>query len=85
MYSEAFYISIATICGGLITLIIKYLLRSKCSNVNLCFGLININRDIEAEVKEELEIIHQENNNHNSQNTSPSNLNKQMSRFNIST
>ena len=29
----------------------KYAYSSKCENINLCFGLINIHRNIDAEVE----------------------------------
>ena len=36
--------------GGLVV----YFLRSKCNSVSCCFGLLEITRDIESELKEEL-------------------------------
>jgi hypothetical protein len=39
---------------GCIGLSIKYCLRSKCDNINLCFGLITVHRNVELEVQEEM-------------------------------
>jgi len=39
-----------TFVGGMIT----FFLRSKCSNVSCCCGLVNVTRDIDNELKEEL-------------------------------
>lgn len=33
---------------------IKYCLKSKCENVDFCFGLIKVNRRVDLEVKSEL-------------------------------
>ena len=62
MYSEGFWITIIGVISGILALSIRYCLRSKCSNISLCYGCIQINRNIEEEVKEELELIHNENN-----------------------
>ena len=40
--------------GTALGLCIRYSLKSKCSNVKCCFGLINIERDTEAEVRAEI-------------------------------
>jgi hypothetical protein len=51
---------LATLGTGVLGLSIRYCFRSKCEDVSLCFGLINIHRDTESEVKAtELELQHQ--------------------------
>ena len=51
---------LATLGTGVLGLSIRYCFRSKCQDVSLCFGLIEIHRDTESEVKaEELELRHQ--------------------------
>jgi hypothetical protein len=40
--------------GTALGLCIRYSLKSKCSNVKCCFGLINIERDTDAEVRAEI-------------------------------
>lgn len=51
---------VITAIGGLMKYIIT---NSKCSNINLCYGLVKLQRDTQAEV--ELEEYHSNNNNHN--------------------
>ena len=54
-----FFLSVATlICGG-VTLAVKMCYKSKCTNCSICFGLIQIERDTAGEEKidaEELEL-----------------------------
>jgi hypothetical protein len=52
---DGFYFSSLTtlICGGL-TLLIRFAYKSKCKSVELC--CIKIDRDIENEVKEDLNL-----------------------------
>jgi hypothetical protein len=54
IYDGVFFITISTLLFGCIGLSIKYLLKSKCDNVNLCYGLIKVHRNVKVE--EELEI-----------------------------
>ena len=44
-------IAILTIFVGLTSMIIKICYKSKCSNINCCYGLINIKRSVEFEAK----------------------------------
>jgi hypothetical protein len=49
-----FYLSVLTLlCGGL-TLLIKFAYKSKCKSVEIC--CLKIDRDIETELKEDLQI-----------------------------
>lgn len=45
--------SMTTLGIGLIGLIIRYAFKSKCTDVSICCGLINIHRNIEQEIEEE--------------------------------
>lgn len=66
MFSESFYITVVGVLTTFLGLMIRYCLKSKCSNVNLCYGLININRDVDAEIEElKLEEKEEEENNNN--------------------
>jgi hypothetical protein len=58
-----FFVSIATIGAGLLKFIISYMLKSKCSDFNMCWGLIKIKRDIAIE--RDIEIAQINNNIHN--------------------
>lgn len=54
---------LATLGVGVLGILIKYGFKSKCSDVSLCFGLLAIKRDTEAEIvaeRNELELGHQE-------------------------
>ena len=51
--SQAFYLSLATMTFGFFSLLVSYALKSKCHSVKLC-GCIHIERDIEAELQEDM-------------------------------
>ena len=42
-------IAIITLTIGAFAMVTKLCYKSKCSNINLCFGLINIKRQVEIE------------------------------------
>jgi len=44
---------LATLGTGVLGVCVRYAFKSKCRNVQLCCGLITIDRDTEAEVKAE--------------------------------
>lgn len=46
---DAIIITLATISSALIGLIIRYSFRSKCEDVNCCFGCLKFHRDIKSE------------------------------------
>lgn len=52
-FGGAFWITITGIILGFLGTMTAFCLKSKCKNCNLCWGAINIVRDIENEVKEE--------------------------------
>jgi hypothetical protein len=47
--SEIFYSNLVTICSGIILAIVAVAYKSKCRNINCCFGFIQIDRDVIAE------------------------------------
>ena len=56
-YSEfngTFFISLATLIVGVVGVLVKTCLQSKCTHTNLCFGCIAIERDVHAEEDIEL-------------------------------
>jgi hypothetical protein len=56
-YDAVFFVTISTLICGSFGLVVRYCLKSKCDEVNLCFGLIKVHRDIKAEIElEEKEI-----------------------------
>jgi hypothetical protein len=46
---DAIIITLATIGSAVIGLIIRYSFRSKCEDVNCCFGCLKFHRDIRSE------------------------------------
>lgn len=46
---DAIIITLATIASALIGLIIRYSFRSKCEDINCCFGCLKVHRDICSE------------------------------------
>jgi len=56
-FDGIFFVTISTLVCGSFGLVVRYCLKSKCDEVNLCFGLIKVHRDIKAELElEEKEI-----------------------------
>jgi hypothetical protein len=53
-FNSTFWITLATIITGSIGLSIKYCLKSKCGEIKLCYGLVEINRNVELEAEEEM-------------------------------
>ena len=54
-----FFLSVATLRGGGVTLAVKMCYKSKCKTCSICFGLIQIERDTAGEEKidqEEIEL-----------------------------
>ena len=49
---DAIIITLATIGSALIGLIIRYSFRSKCEDVNCCFGCLKFHRDVKSEKTE---------------------------------
>lgn len=62
LVNPVFWISIATITVGLIKYAIEFMLKSKCSDFSLCWGVFKIKRDIQIERDIELAQIQAGNN-----------------------
>ena len=56
-YDAVFFISLATILVGAFGVSVKYCLKSKCEHLNLCCGLLVIDRRVDLEVQEEMKEI----------------------------
>lgn len=50
MADPVFLLSVVTIFSGIIGVLIRYAFRSKCSNINCCFGFCQVERDIQREI-----------------------------------
>jgi hypothetical protein len=48
-FDSFFWITITTLLTGSIGLSLKFCLKSKCDNVNLCWGMIKVHRNTELE------------------------------------
>lgn len=53
MANDTLIYGLATLGSGLLTISLRYCFKSKCQDVSLCFGLIKVHRDTEAEIKSE--------------------------------
>ena len=50
-FDAVFFVTISTLVCGSFGLVIRYCLKSKCDEINFCFGFIKIHRDVKAEVE----------------------------------
>lgn len=48
---SALLYGIVTLGVGLLALIVRYCFRSKCTEIHVCYGLIDIKRDINSEIE----------------------------------
>ena len=62
MLSDSILLSIVASAVGVLSLLIRFCYISKCTNVSLCCGLVNVKRDIDHE------IVNVKNDNNNIQN-----------------
>ena len=53
-FDAVFFLTIGSLVFGCFGLVIRYCLKSKCDNINLCFGLITVHRNVELEAEEEM-------------------------------
>jgi len=53
MSSSTLIYGLATLGSGIMGLTVRYCFKSKCEDVNLCFGLIKIHRNTGDEIKED--------------------------------
>jgi hypothetical protein len=56
-YNSTFWMSLSTLVIGAFGMSIKYCLKSRCENLNLCCGLIHIHRRVDLEVQEEMKAL----------------------------
>ena len=56
-FDAVFWITISTLVCGSFGLVVRYCLKSKCDNISICCGLINVHRDVKLEVEEEMKEI----------------------------
>lgn len=61
-FDSVFWITLATLLTGFIGLTVKYCLKSKCSNIRICYGCLEIDRAVELEQNEIIEMTENTNN-----------------------
>lgn len=54
IFDAVFFISLAGIVVGLLSLVIKVCLKSKCEHFTCCYGCFTIDRRVDLEVQEEI-------------------------------
>ena len=55
MLDSVLIISLATIFSGIAVLALKLCFKSKCSDVNVCFGVLQFQRDVSLENEIEIQ------------------------------
>ena len=53
-FDGVFFITIVTIITTFLGLMLKYCLKSKCGEIDFCWGCLKINRNVEIEQEEEI-------------------------------
>ena len=48
-FNSGFWLSLTTLIFGFLAVTVRTCYKSKCSDLNCCFGLIHIKRDIQSE------------------------------------
>jgi hypothetical protein len=61
-FGSVFWITVGTLLTGSIALCIKYSLKSKCRNISICYGCLEIDRAVELEQNEIIEMTENANN-----------------------
>ena len=52
--SETFWAGFYTFGGGFILAVIAAAYKSKCDRVNICWGMVNIHRNVNIELQEDI-------------------------------
>jgi hypothetical protein len=59
-FGATFWLSAGAVIVGLVSLLAKFAYKSKCESFSLCFGLFKVKRNIEAEVREDIESMNRQ-------------------------
>jgi hypothetical protein len=58
-FDSVFWLSLSVGLFGFLGIALRYCIKSKCTDCNLCFGLLQVRRDTKSELEEsEFEIEH---------------------------
>lgn len=73
-YDAVFWITLCTILCGSLGLAMKLCMKSKCENLSLCCGLVEVHRNVELELASEIAAAGTNNNSRvsSSSNSNPS-------------
>lgn len=52
-FDSTFWLSITTIIISFLSGVVVFCLKSKCKDCSVCYGLVQVSRDVELEVEEE--------------------------------
>jgi hypothetical protein len=52
--SETFYVGLYTFAGGFILALFAIAYKSKCDKVNVCFGCLEIHREVNVELQNDM-------------------------------
>jgi len=53
-FNAVFWITISSLICASFGLVVRYCLKSKCDEVKICYGLINVHRDVKLEAEQEM-------------------------------
>jgi len=56
-YDGVFFITVITIITAFFGVVLRFCLRSKCGEINICWGCLKINRNVELEQEEEMKAM----------------------------
>ena len=52
-FNSVFWLSLGTMILGSFAVCLRYTYQSKCEDITLCYGLIRVHRNVEAEIIDE--------------------------------
>jgi len=56
-FDGIFFITVITILTAFFGVVLRFCLRSKCGEINFCWGCLKINRNVELEQEEEMKAM----------------------------
>jgi hypothetical protein len=56
-FDGIFFITVITIITAFFGVVLRFCLRSKCGEINICWGCLKINRNVELEQEEEMKAM----------------------------
>ncbi len=56
-FDGIFFITVITILTAFFGVVLRFCLKSKCGEINFCWGCLKINRNVELEQEEEMKAM----------------------------